>query len=626
MVIRQHNFKKGRKRGYLPTVLLILIVLEILISILSVVELVKANSFEPTVVWSRIYGGSEFELGTSLIQTIDGGYALLGDTNSYGAGEYDLWLVKTDCEGHQVWTKTYGGEDTEVTNHTNSLQQTSDGGFIILGRTESFGMGSSDILLIKTDAAGTMEWNKTFGSGNWEEAYSVFQTSDGGYAIAGFTGSPLSGYTQIYIIKTDAFGNKLWDKTYDVRDLDYATDIIELTDGYIVVGNTATWAGPGGTWLAKLDISGNLEWNKIYEDGFARSIIETSDGYLIVGDKSANFWLIKIDYLGNTQWEKTFGGPKRDYALSAIIDDNEFIIAGYTSSFGAGDTDMWIIKTDSFGNMLWNITYGGSEEDIGCSIVKVKDREYAIAGYTSSFGAENLDLWLVKLMELDTTPPEIVILSPQNVTYATNFVPLSFTVDEATSWIGYNLDNQANVTITGNTTLTDLAEGLHTIIVYGNDTSGNMGISDTVYFTIALPYGPKAEFTATPETAKVGEIVKFDASTSQPGWNGTHTMPITEYQWDFGDGNKTTTTAPTIYHSYKTAGNYYVILTVYAPGATPETDTITHRVTIVSVPVGGYSIPIQVRTKAEPTIPYITLTVILTAIFIAAKRKTKRKH
>ena len=277
MVIRQHNFKKGRKGEYLPSVLLILIVLEILISILSVVELVKANSFEPTVVWSRIYGGSEFELGTSLIQTIDGGYALLGDTNSYGAGGYDLWLVKTDCEGHQVWTKTYGGEDTEVTNHTNSLQQTSDGGFVIVGRTESFGMGSSDILLIKTDAAGTMEWNKTFGSGNWEEAYSVFQTSDGGYAIAGFTGSPLSGYTQIYIIKTDAFGNKLWDKTYNVRDLDYATDIIELTDGYIVVGNTATWGGPGGTWLAKLDISGNLEWNKIYEDGFARSIIEASD-------------------------------------------------------------------------------------------------------------------------------------------------------------------------------------------------------------------------------------------------------------------------------------------------------------------------------------------------------------
>jgi len=490
----------------LPSVLLILIVLEILISILSVVELVKANSFEPTVVWSRIYGGSEFELGTSLIQTSDGGYALLGDTNSYGAGEYDLWLVKTDCEGHQVWTKTYGGEDREVTTHTNSLQQTSDGGFVIVGRTESFGMGSSDILLIKTDAAGTMEWNKTFGSGNWEEAYSVFQTSDGGYAIAGFTGSPLSGYTQIYIIKTDAFGNKLWDKTYDVRDLDYATDIIELTDGYIVVGNTATLAGPGGTWLAKLDISGNLEWNKIYEDGFAQSIIEASDGYLIVGDKSANFWLIKIDYLGDTQWEKTFGGPKRDYALSAIIDYNEFIIAGYTSSFGAGDTDMWIIKTDSFGNMLWNITYGGSEKDIGCSIVKVKDREYAIAGYTSSFGAGNLDLWLVKLMELDTTPPEIVILSPQNVTYATNFVSLSFTVDEATSWIGYNLDNQANVTITGNTTLTDLAEGLHTIIVYGNDTSGNMGISDTVYFTIALPYGPKAEFTATPETANVGEM------------------------------------------------------------------------------------------------------------------------
>jgi parallel beta-helix repeat protein len=226
----------------------------------------------------------------------------------------------------------------------------------------------------------------------------------------------------------------------------------------------------------------------------------------------------------------------------------------------------------------------------------------------------------------DIMPPTITLLSPQNVTYTTTSIPLTFTVDEATSWISYSLDNQANVTITGNTTLTDLSEGTHYITVYANDTSGNMGASETVYFTISLPYGPKAKFTVTPETAKVGELVKFDASNSLSGWNGTHNMPITEYRWDFGDGNRTTTSTPIIHHRFSHSGIYYVTLTVYAPGATPETDSTTSRVTVITIPVGGYSIPIQVQTKAEPIIPYIALIATLTAILTKLRPKTKRKH
>jgi len=143
---------------------------------------------------------------------------------------------------------------------------------------------------------------------------------------------------------------------------------------------------------------------------------------------------------------------------------------------------------------------------------------------------------------------------------------------------------------------------------------------------VVQPHGPEAKFTATPETAKVGELVKFGASSSLSGWNGTHNMPIIEYRWDFGDGNTTTTSTPIIYHSYKTAGNYYVTLTVYAPGATPETDTITYRVTVVSVPVGGYSIPMERHTTAKPLFTYIALIAILTAIFTKLRPKTKRKR
>jgi parallel beta-helix repeat protein len=143
---------------------------------------------------------------------------------------------------------------------------------------------------------------------------------------------------------------------------------------------------------------------------------------------------------------------------------------------------------------------------------------------------------------------------------------------------------------------------------------------------VVQPHSPKAEFTILPETAKVGELVKFDASSSLSGWNGTHNMPITEYRWDFGDGNRTTTSTPIIHHRFSGSGIYYVTLAVYAPGATPETDSTTRRVTVITIPVGGYSIPIQVHTKTEPVLPYIALVATLTAIFTKMRPKTKRKR
>jgi PKD repeat protein len=142
------------------------------------------------------------------------------------------------------------------------------------------------------------------------------------------------------------------------------------------------------------------------------------------------------------------------------------------------------------------------------------------------------------------------------------------------------------------------------------------------------PYGPTAEFTTTPETANVGESAKFDASSSQQGWNGSHKMSITEYRWDFGDGNKTTTYAPIVYHSFTDSGNYYVTLTVYSPGATPETDAVTHKVTIVTVPVGGYSVPLSTPTKANPLTVGLFISAILAPIFTAAirRRRCRKKN
>jgi hypothetical protein len=143
--------------------------------------------------------------------------------------------------------------------------------------------------------------------------------------------------------------------------------------------------------------------------------------------------------------------------------------------------------------------------------------------------------------------------------------------------------------------------------------------------TLLSPHGPKADFTITPETANVGEKVTFDASASMAGWNGTNQMPITEYRWDFGDGNKTTSSTVVVYHTFSSSGIYYVSLTVFAPRATPETDSVTHRVLIVTVPVGGYAISLKEKSTAMPLALYLSITMLLTAILPVTRSKKRKK-
>jgi PKD repeat protein len=166
--------------------------------------------------------------------------------------------------------------------------------------------------------------------------------------------------------------------------------------------------------------------------------------------------------------------------------------------------------------------------------------------------------------------------------------------------------------------------GTYTVTLNVTDSNGLWSVEQK-QVTVVQPYGPKADFKAVPETAKVGESIKFDASTSLPGWNGTHTMPITEYRWNFGDGNITVTSQPIVYHSYGAAGNYYVTLTVYSPGATPEIDSTTVRVTVFAVPVGGESAPIETPQTEKSLETYVVLVAIIIATFAVVRRNFAKR-
>lgn len=308
-------------------------------------------------MFQHTYGGSELDCAYSMVQTLDGGFVLVGETDSFGAGSDNMWLVKTDASGVMIWNQIY----YDGTGHDEiyDLVQTLDGGFALVGEMDSFGAGGKDMWLVKTDANGVMIWNQAYGGTGHDEVHDLVQTIDGGYALAGYTSS-------FGAVSTESFG-------------------VRTTN----------------MWLVKTDASGVIIWNQTYGNSdwdSAHSLVQTLDGgFTLVGETRSDVYLVKTNTNGVMIWYQTYGGPGCDEARSLIQTlDGGFALVGETDSFGAGGTDMWLVKTDASGNVTWHQTYGGTENDQGDALVQTIDGGFVLAGYTESFGAGDRDMWLVK--------------------------------------------------------------------------------------------------------------------------------------------------------------------------------------------------------------------------------------
>jgi hypothetical protein len=377
-------------------------------------------SEQPVMQWNETYGGSANDKAFSAVQTVDGGYALAGYTGSFGAGLYDFWLVKTDANGNALWNKTYGGTSDDV---AYSVFQTSDEGYVLAGYTVSFGAGSSDFWLVKTNPSGNVQWSKTYGGTGADIAYFVIQTSDGGYALAGNTKSFGAGQEDFWLVKTDSAGSVQWNKTYGGAQRDWANSMVRADDGgYALAGWTySLGAGDADFWMVKTDANGNIQWNETYGGtgaDLAFSLVQTDDGgYALAGETpssgsgSWDIWLVKTDADGNVQWNEKYAVASANWANSVVQTiDGGYALAGLAGSFGAGNYDFWLIKTDASGTAQWNKTYGGTNWDEAFSVVQTEDGGYALAGYTESFGAGARDVWLIKL----NPRPEPWIVEPMN--------------------------------------------------------------------------------------------------------------------------------------------------------------------------------------------------------------------
>jgi len=362
--------------------------------------------------WERTYGGSDFDYGTAVVQTSDGGYIVAGWTESFSIGESDVYLIKTDSFGDTVWSRIYGGSGADA---VYSLVQTFDGGYIATGRTSSFGAGSYDVYVLKFTSSGDTLWTRTYGGSEWDSGYSIAQTSDSGYVITGWTRSfGVVHFDDVYILKLDSSGDTIWTRIYGGSGWDWGFSVAQTSDnGYIIAGVTYSFgADSGDVYLIRTDTNGDTIWTRTYggsNQDFGRSVAQMSDGGFFVagwtksyGSGFADAYLIKTDSSGDTVWTRTYGGSGSDaiYSLSPSV-DGEYIMAG---SQGLYPNDgVSLLKINIFGDTLWTRTYNRSEYEEGYSVIQTADSGYIIVGFTGSWGAGDRDVYLIKTDSLGYT-------------------------------------------------------------------------------------------------------------------------------------------------------------------------------------------------------------------------------
>jgi hypothetical protein len=354
---------------------------------------------QPLIQWQKSFGGSGCEKAFTTQQTSDGGYIIGGSSNSLNDGDvtgsngdWDYWIVKLNSFGVLEWEKTLGGSGYD---YAYSLVQTTDKGFIVAGCTTSNDSevsgnhGAFDVWVVKLDSIGNIDWKKCYGGSSSEKATSIQQTSDSGYIIAGWSSSNDGdvsgnhGNPDFWVLKLDPQGNITWQKSLGGSGGDMAMCIRQTIDGGFIVG--------GQTFSNNGDVGGNH------------------------GD--FDFWIVKINGTGDSiQWQKTFGGFSEDilYSFQQTIDGG-FILAGESysdngdvignHSTGGGSNDYWVLKIDSLGIIQWSNCFGGTASDAAYSVQQTLDGGYIVGGSANSqdgdvTGNHGLDYWLVKINQL----------------------------------------------------------------------------------------------------------------------------------------------------------------------------------------------------------------------------------
>jgi hypothetical protein len=396
------------RRGNAP--LLIPLVLFLLLALVLFLILVPPTLAQGSIAFERTYGGTGWEEAYCVQETRDGGIILAGATSSFGAGTQDVYVVKTDAFGDTLWTHTYG---TSFSDIARCIRQTADDGYIVAGNT-SGGATGLDFFLVRTDAGGNEIWRNTFDAGLDETAYCVEPVSDGGFILVGKTQLSFPGLESgdMFVVKTNAAGDSAWSSVMGGDGVEEARAVEETPDGgFLVAGTTGSWgAGSLDFYLVRTDSLGGVLWARTYGGPLAESaygMCPTFDGGHVLAGSRRNgsdsfFHLVRLDASADTLWTRTDAGDSTDvaYAVSPTRDGG-FVATGSTSN-GPGGLDFCQLRTNAHGDRLWRRTYGGANWDVAFDGAQTQDGGYVLGGYSRSFDSGNYQFYLVKIMQDST--------------------------------------------------------------------------------------------------------------------------------------------------------------------------------------------------------------------------------
>ncbi len=393
--------------------------------------------------FSSVKGGLGLDRAETFLETIEGDYIIVGTANSTDGhvsgnhGSDDVWLIKLDNAGDLIWEKSLGGS---LQDNGYALNLTSDGGYIIAGSSYSSdgdvseNKGTLDAWAIKVSSLGTIEWESTFGGSLGESFSSIMQTSDGGYIATGYTASldgdvsSSNGNHDYWVVKMDAAGDLEWEETYGGSEFDTAQELAPAADGgYVIVGSTNSsdgdvtgFKGNYDVWVVKIDAAGTLQWQKTYggtgqdsgnaiaatmDNGFVLAgRTYSTDGDVVGQHGNQDYWVVKIDDAGTLQWQNTLGGTFGETAYDVQQTfDGDYLVAGYTQSVDGdisenfGDWDMWLVKLDVSGNLVWEKSHGDTSHDLAKSVQVTSEGAILLGGFISDVSTTGDSYWMLKL-------------------------------------------------------------------------------------------------------------------------------------------------------------------------------------------------------------------------------------
>ncbi len=587
----------------------------------------------------RTFSAPGMNGGLALEVTSDGGFIGTGQHEIDVNQSCDLYVYKVNSCGDPEWFKTYGGL---LEDGGKSIKQTADGGFIVAGLTKMIN-GEYDMWLMKLDVSGNVTWNKIIGAGPADYGLHVTTTSDGGYILTGFLSGLGWGAADISLVKTDANGNIQWYKIYGGAGDDWGDYVTQTSDGgYLVTGYTSSYgAGGADVYMLKTDANGTLQWTKTFgtpgddSQPWGNYAANTPDGGYVVcshtngsGTGSFDFWVFRTDALGNLMWSNSYGGAGEESArhIEPTLDGG-FIVCGYSTGFGAGAQDAYVVKIDANGNHLWSKVYGGAGNEKGSCVRTTDDGGYAMSLFSTSFGADYYDPIFMKTDSAGNvgcnessaptivTPfvptissggnegvPAVVISSPALTTGSfspvDNFLCFQcntdpqFVANDTLVCIGQPVDffntttiglrcheswEVNGVTVSGIDTMTYSfpSPGIYTVSLLGH--CGPQ--SDTMSASVFVIPDPVADFSFSNQCQDT--VITF-TNQSSPFVLTT----LIQNTWDFGDGSAFSNDTNPV-HQYAAPGNYNVSLTV--EDNEHCTHTVTKQVTVFPLPVAAFN-------------------------------------